>query len=946
MQKLNRKGFTLIELLSIIIILGLVSGITITIVLTTMANAKEKSKKLTRDNIAGQAEEYIYEGFSDSNWISEDGEEYKCITVQDLIDAGYFKQDIIDNNEDINANTMIRITRNSLSKVITSKTISNAITTKCIAADGTTPVITCNYSSGYGLVKRVTLNFKNSDDYEKRLYLGSISDYELVTGFNNKPLNGYYNINESEAVIDIKEEGLIIASVTSEGNQQTSTYCNVTGIDKTKPTVTLTLEEQDGSNILKCQMKDMESGLQSYKICKVGDTSCQYENLIFNGNGKENANSLITRTKSNLDIGKWQCFAKDKVGNEGNSGTVNITPEVSVTINFKAEELNSSGGVSATHTGENWTNKNVRLTGTIDTNTETWYILSDSVIATPSNATGWTKCNSNNCTVTEILNEENVVINKTYYLYVKYNEDGVIKYEEETQNVKIDKKSPIVNLIVENTNNLKCTITDEGSGVNSYRICETSETNCSYQNFQSNPVTLNDVSDGTYYCYGKDKVGNVTKSSSINVINTPVASVSINFKAEELNSSGGVSGTHTGSNWTNKSVKLTGTINTNVDTWYKISASKIDNPSGATGWTKCNSNNCEAIENLTQSDVIINKTYYLYIKYNGSNGMEYEELTQKVKIDKKLPICDSQITTNNSSNGISATIACKDQTDGSGCQTSSSPYTNQTTSITKIIKDNASNSRTCKINISLSAKKKYCQEDHYNERCMTYDNYNDSGNLVTWYTSPTNSQLESRVTCASGYSTKNGAKYQFRYYIRQERNNWKTSSQEGSKYNLKKSEIKLCYSTKKATWEKIEHTQGSDNGKYFWYAKNIGSGSGDSPLQRAIKGLVVCGDRPSSSSYPNLASFGFTTRYSSVSTSNFPSSTDRIKHKGYSCQYESSASNEACPSGVTELNKLVIPLTGGGYYVEEDNADPDSGPNNWNGEEWFTCTGKYVGTIE
>ena len=99
---MNKKGFTLVELLAIIVILGLVTGIAITVILTVLSNAKDKSIELTKRNIREQSEKYIYEGFSNSNWKrSNSNEEYKCVTVQDLIDVGYYKQSIIEENKDL-----------------------------------------------------------------------------------------------------------------------------------------------------------------------------------------------------------------------------------------------------------------------------------------------------------------------------------------------------------------------------------------------------------------------------------------------------------------------------------------------------------------------------------------------------------------------------------------------------------------------------------------------------------------------------------------------------------------------------------------------------------------------------------------------------------------------------------------------------------------------------
>ncbi len=956
MQKLNRKGFTLIELLSIIIILGLITGITITVVLTTMEKAKERSKKLTRDNIAGQAEEYIYEGFADGNWTSSGEEEYKCVTVQDLVDAGYFKQDIVNGAEGITPDTIIKVTRNVSTKVITSKTIaSNDI--DCEATLHDSPIIACSYNKEYAKQKEVTIVFKKSAAYEKRLYLGNITQYSFngtgphdLTGNNGFQYNsnGYYvypsNEEEAAGKVMIKEEGLLYATVTLDGEQQTSTYCNIKNIDNTPPTVIL--ENIENTNNLRCKMQDNQSGLGSYKICKVGDNTCQYVNLNLNsGTG----NNIITKEKNDVESGKWKCYAKDKLGNVGQSQEVtivNIPEEANVNVSFIAEEMNGNT-VTGIHTGENWTNKNVRLTGTIDTNVETWYIFSDTQISSPSTIKGWNQCADTNCSDSIELYQDNIVINQAYYLYVKYNKpNGESEYLELSQNVKIDKIKPTVTLEVENTNNLKCTIIDNGSGVKYYKICKTDDDTCNYKTFQSNPQTLTNAENGTWICYGKDIAGNENQSGEENIINNQEAVVTISFKAEEM-SGNTVSGTHSGSSWTNKNVRLTGTITSNVDTWYILSDTKINNiESYTSGWTKCNNNGCTKVENLNSDNVIINKAYYFYVKYKKTNTqMEYKESVRNIKIDKKKPTCVFGTITS-SEDGVSTTIGCQDQTDGSGCQSGTTNYSNKTETFTQKIYDKANNSKTCKITVSLVAKKQYCKDTNYNERCVA----------STKESSPANNTLLGYVTCSSSYS-KNLATYlsngqTFRYYVRKNRSEWWESSQHG---NLSNTSYKLCHSTENATWETVKHEQSPDTNKYFWYAKNLGSGSGDSPLKRAIKGMVRCGS-VAESYYPNLGAAnnasqpsGYFSRYSKVTTSSYPSPSDnnKLKHRGYSCEYDP-VSDEACPSSITTLNLLVIPKKDNTYYIEPkmQNGLPtyNSGPNNWNGDKWFRCIGSYTAT--
>ena len=113
---LNKKGFTLIELLATIIILSIIFTITISVVNVAVNKAKKKSQELTIQNIEKQAINYISEEMNQSIWTENSANtnsEYQCITIQNLIDAGYLKQSDIEKNKDIISSEMyIEVVRN------------------------------------------------------------------------------------------------------------------------------------------------------------------------------------------------------------------------------------------------------------------------------------------------------------------------------------------------------------------------------------------------------------------------------------------------------------------------------------------------------------------------------------------------------------------------------------------------------------------------------------------------------------------------------------------------------------------------------------------------------------------------------------------------------------------------------------------------------------------
>ena len=125
-MRLNRKGFTLIELLATITILAVVSSITIVVINVIVNKAKENAQKLTIDNIEKQAANYIKEEMNQNIWTANGNLEYQCITIQNLIDAGYLKQSDIEKNKDIISSEMyIEVIRNKKNKVIISQTLVN-----------------------------------------------------------------------------------------------------------------------------------------------------------------------------------------------------------------------------------------------------------------------------------------------------------------------------------------------------------------------------------------------------------------------------------------------------------------------------------------------------------------------------------------------------------------------------------------------------------------------------------------------------------------------------------------------------------------------------------------------------------------------------------------------------------------------------------------------------
>ena len=90
---MNRKGFTLVELLGVIVIIGLIVGLSTFGIIRVYNNSKEKSISLSRNSVLEAARIFASEKTNDEDrWIYKNtsGEDYTyfCMTVKELINNG------------------------------------------------------------------------------------------------------------------------------------------------------------------------------------------------------------------------------------------------------------------------------------------------------------------------------------------------------------------------------------------------------------------------------------------------------------------------------------------------------------------------------------------------------------------------------------------------------------------------------------------------------------------------------------------------------------------------------------------------------------------------------------------------------------------------------------------------------------------------------------------
>ena len=108
---MNKKGFTLVELLACLALLGAVLGIGLFVTRDTLATALSTLTDISESQIYDASKSYVIE--YKINWVGET-EEYTCITVNDLVEKGYFDKDEVVSYKD----NVIKVVRNKDSKVI------------------------------------------------------------------------------------------------------------------------------------------------------------------------------------------------------------------------------------------------------------------------------------------------------------------------------------------------------------------------------------------------------------------------------------------------------------------------------------------------------------------------------------------------------------------------------------------------------------------------------------------------------------------------------------------------------------------------------------------------------------------------------------------------------------------------------------------------------------
>ena len=108
---MNSRGFTLIELLACLALLGVILGIGLFVTRDTLSTSLTSLTDVSERELYDTAEIYVLE--NNVSWISSTSE-YACVTVNNLVEKGYFK----DNEVSSYKGKTIKVIREETTKTI------------------------------------------------------------------------------------------------------------------------------------------------------------------------------------------------------------------------------------------------------------------------------------------------------------------------------------------------------------------------------------------------------------------------------------------------------------------------------------------------------------------------------------------------------------------------------------------------------------------------------------------------------------------------------------------------------------------------------------------------------------------------------------------------------------------------------------------------------------
>ena len=256
----KKNGFTLVELLSTVVILGVVLSVTVYIVMKNINKAKENAELITYNNIKDISK--IYTDEVASYWNIKDDYEYSCISLGNMIEIGYFDENIINKNDKLSKDTMLKVIRDRDSKVIKETSFS--------FEDSILPDVDCGYQSSISIStdnkgKKVkTTNTKIlynglNDNYYRYFYISEFDENTVTTNdvvyscegigncsndtVNNLESGHWYLASNDLVRLSVKSNGTISAFINYNSENVAEAIKNIDFIDNTPPVISLSVNK-------------------------------------------------------------------------------------------------------------------------------------------------------------------------------------------------------------------------------------------------------------------------------------------------------------------------------------------------------------------------------------------------------------------------------------------------------------------------------------------------------------------------------------------------------------------------------------------------------------------------------------------------------------------------------------------------------------------------------
>ena len=390
----NNKGFTLVELLAVIVIVGLVVGITAYISINAINSAKEKSYQVTINNIEKNAGNYLLENSDKLSFIAigdDSGNEYQCVTIKELVELGYLKSDVVNSPvaKDVNVglNNYVYLERNINTKSITKAEYdyTNTLNSTCILAVnaiGTIQFISNPGSNVWSQKKNITAYYKvkniTANEVDNLKYTYRFEDEEgNAISINNACLNGCSDNNAIKG-FEVTTGNIYIHAYIKDGENiaADATY-KIDKIDNTKPQISMIDYEKvetTGEIKITFRVEDEGSGINYDKngVTFTKDVlTVKKDTTVINSNSltltlKENNSNMaiyeLTINDSSINGTVSISVPNDKIYdnalNSNESETFNININSTGKVNIKYD---MNGGTWGTH-GDAYSNNGSIIT--------------------------------------------------------------------------------------------------------------------------------------------------------------------------------------------------------------------------------------------------------------------------------------------------------------------------------------------------------------------------------------------------------------------------------------------------------------------------------------------------------------------------------------------------------------------------------------------------------